>query len=366
MLINNLSQNNKNKNNLIFEFSPLEEENNEEEGHIDLWEYYKKLCYSQSPPICALNQIHNICNGTEYTLSLRHFKLGKQIQIILNVLQKVKTTSELDLRDNALDKTCANSLLDFIRNSDSLSNLNIADNPNLGSKALILILSEIGINRSLETLDISNTGCYGIGKAVSNLISSSYLLQDLNLSNCGLKNTAIDICPAIPNGQKLNSLNLSNNQLYFGNKKFTQSFSLNVSKSLTLQNINLSKNSLTSELVIQLFKNLSDSQVKNINLSQNLIENDACIAINTFILKSNKIKHLNLSENPLLNILLIKKKILNNIKIQEKTKEKSSKIAQPGFYLILNSLSKSTSMRDITVYGIVDNLKELEEKLNIL
>jgi len=369
MLSKTLTSSKGKSNAYLFDFLPLDEEVVDEETGVDLWEFYQKLCYSQEPPVPSLSLLRKICDGTEYALSLRHFKIGNHLSIVLKVLQRIKTTSELDLCDNSLDYSCVAPLLDFIHNSDSLSNLNISFNPGLGTKSIITILQEFGVNRSLETLDISNTGCFGIGKAVSQLISSCYLLQDLNISGCGLKQTAIDLAQSIPNGQKLSKLNLSQNQLHIPGKRFATLLGQNISKSQTLQVINLSHNMITSEMAQVFFRTIADSMIKTIDLSDNSIGDDAGRAIALYISKSQRIRHLNISENPILNVSINQvhlKALSEESSKQANAKKTAPKAPLPGVYIILNSAAKSQSLRDITMLGIVVDRKEWNDKLAVL
>lgn len=342
----------------LYDFAPIEAEIDEDS--MDPWDYYQKLCYSQVPPIPALTPMKRICDGTEYAANFRHFKVGTSLNIILNVLSKIKTTSELDLCDNNLDEKCAQPLLTFIQNSESLTSLNLSDNPKIRSKAMISIIDGIGTNRSLETFNISHTGCMLIGKAVATLIQNCDILQTLEIASCGLKQTGIDVAQAIPKSEKLQELDLSMNSLFVGAKRFAIQLGQNVAKSETLQVLNLSQNSLTSEQCVSLMRYLPDCHtLKTLNLSSNSIGDEAGRSIGNFLGKSMSIKHLDISANPLLNVTINLIHIANKMK-EEKDKpggnKKDKKPKEPvaGAYFVLNGCTKNChSLRDVKMIGLV-------------
>ncbi|EAY03993.1 Leucine Rich Repeat family protein [Trichomonas vaginalis G3] len=363
-----------------YDFAPIEPEIDED--MMDNWSYYQKLCYSQNPPVPVLSAMKPLCDGSEYSAKFKHYKIGKHIDIILQVLLRLKTISELDLCDNGLGDTCIDPLAELIKNSDNLSSLDLSNNTHIRSKAMSQILEGLSESKALESLNISNTGCMLLGKALATVVQNCYTLQNIYLSNCGLGNSVIDFAKAIPMGQKLRMLDLSANRLHTGGKKLALTLGQNIAKSSTISIVNLSKNALTSEQTISLLRPLSDSpHLKTLDLSGNSIGDEAGRAISNFIMKAAHLKHLDISGNPVLNVTINYSKLKSTQaddkdKNQGNKKDKKPKDPVPGAFLILNACGKSGSLKDITMIGLVtrmtdwknrvDAVQEQNQKLKVL
>ena len=370
MLIGNrptTSSGKKNEELLLYEFAPITTENDDQ---IELWDVYSNLCHSQNPPIPALSIMKPILSGTKFSAKLAHYKIGKHLPIILQMLSQVKNISILNLSDNILEPNCIPHLLEFLSSSDSLSTLNISDNPNLRTKGIKELLDGIGENRSLESIDISNTGCSLIGQSLSKVISNCAVLLRLDAINCDLRNTAIDIANVLPNSEKLKRLNLNNNQLHVGARKLATSLGIGVARCTTLRKLYLSGNAITDDMATVLLKGLSDSTVLTVlDLSKNMIGEASGRAISSFLSRINSLKSFDISNNPILNVTINKIRGSSPSEITDKEgnkKEKKTKDYTPGFYLILSALSKNTSIIAFNCFGLIAEEDELQNKLSQL
>lgn len=350
-----------------YDFAPIEPEIDEDS--MDNWTYYQNLCYSQNPPVPVLSAMKPLCDGSEYSAKFRHYKIGKHIDIILQVLLRLKTISELDLCDNGLGDTCIDSLVELIKNSDNLSSLDLSNNTHIRSKAMTKILEGLSESKALESLNISNTGCMLLGKVLAGMVQNCYTLQNLNLSNCGLANSVIDFAKTIPMGQKLRMLDLSANKLHAGGKKLAITLGQNIAKSSTIAILNLSKNAISSEQAISLLRPLADCpHLKTLDLSGNSIGDEAGRAISNFIVKAGHLKHLDISGNPILNVTINYSKLKaaqndDKDKNQQNKKDKKPKDPVPGLFTVLQACAKSGSLKDIKMIGLVTRMNDWKTRV---
>ena len=349
-----------------FDFYPVEPDN--DDSH-DMWSYYQKLCYSQVPPVPVITPMKALCDKDTYSANFKHYKIGKNIDLIVKVLMKLQGISELDLQDNNLNQTSVDSLVDYIAASQNLSTLNLSDNPKISTKGIVKILEKITTSPGIESLNISNTGCFSIGKQLAQVLTTCFILQKLSVSKCSLGTTALEFVKAIPSAQKLRNLDLSANGLYIGGKKFAVALGQSIGKSVSLKKIDLSRNSLTSEQTISLMRAISECPtLKSIDLHDNSIGDEAGRSISNFIVKSTSIKHIDISSNPILNVTinyinLKKKSMEEKDKPSSSKKDKKPKDPVPGALLILNGVAKSTSLIDIKMIGLVVKKEMWDQKL---
>lgn len=353
--------------NVAFDFNAQDDDVDEEQ--LSPWEQYTNLCYSQHPPIPALSLMKPILTGDEGSANFPHMQIGPHISIILQMLNKVKMINDLNLNDNALGSSCVEPLINFVLNSDQLSSLNLSDNPGIKAKAMKELMEGIRDSRSLENLNISNTGCnQTVGPAIAEFIDNCSLLLKLDASSCSLRQSAIDIAQSLSNSQKLKRLNLSDNELCIGGKKLMQQLGAGVSKGGTITRLFLSKNAITDEMAISLLKNLSESQtLKHLDLSYNSIGESAGKTIASLISKTTTLKHLDISMNPVLNVTINKEIGQKNLESDDgkpgAKKDKKSKAYTPSVYSMLVSLTKNSSMVDIKLIGLVVDHTEWQQKL---
>lgn len=339
-----------------------------DENDMEHWDYYQKLCYNHVPPIPTLSVMKKLCDGTEYSANLKHYKVGSSLPIILKVLTRLKTTADLDLADNNLDEHCAEPLIDFLTSSEVISTLNLSDNPRIRGRAIAKIADCLEDNRTLELVNISNTGCQLIGKSVAKIITNCLILQTLDVSNCGLRQTCSDIALAIPQAERLLELDLSHNQLYVGAKRLAVQLGQNIAKSSTLQVVDLSSNALTSEQCASLCRGMAScSSLKSVNLQDNNIDEEGGRAIANFISKSASLKYLNISHNPILNVVIniirLKRKLEEEKDKPGNKKDKKPKEPTPGVFFILNACAKSSSIQEVTMIGLVVDKAEYNKRV---
>ena len=347
-----------------FSFEPIDDE---EAETSDLWENYQKLCRSQNPPVTVISALKPVFLGNKYSAHLAHYKLGKELNLILKVLTQQRNISSLDLSDNSLDENCIPELINFMTETDMISILNLSDNPKIRTKGITTLLDGINDNRSLEVLNISNTGCANIGQSLAKFIATSQLLFRIDAVGCNMKQSSVDFANAIGSAEKLKRLNISRNMLHIGGKKFASLLGASCAKCTTLKKLYLSENAIDDDMCIALMKGLSDSNITVLDLSKNMIGENSGKAIAGFIAKSSTIKYLDISQNPVLNVTLNKRKGQQSLeeggeKDQNK-KDKKDKTYVPGLFSIFNNIPKNQSMMIFKILGVVCKEEELEEKL---
>ncbi|OHS98528.1 hypothetical protein TRFO_08789 [Tritrichomonas foetus] len=361
-------------NSVAFDFNNPDDDDKDDSG--TLWEYYTKLCYSQTPPIPALSLMRPILSGEEQDAIFPHQHISTHLSIVLKLLTKMKVINNLDLSDNSLRPDCAQPLIDFVREDDQLSSLNISDNPLIGPKAMITLLEGIKDSTSLESLTISNTGCTKhVGSSIAHVIDGCHILIKLDISSCDLKQSALEIAQTLPNNPKLKQLNMAKNGLYIGGRRFALQLGANVGKCENLKKLDLSSNAITSEQVTALMKGLANApKLSYLNLSKNCIDETGGRPIAIFLGKTTSIKYLDLSQNQLLNVTV--NKIRGQKKLEEDAKKPGGKdkkkpsVYTPGCYWIINYLAKNAGLPQkpikIRMIGIVVDAIEWEGKLDVL
>ena len=340
-----------------------------EEDQMTPWDFYQKLCYESIPPVPAITPMKAICNKDTFTANLRHYKVGKHIDIILKVLLKLEGISELDLTDNGLDDSCGEELLNYCTSTQSLSTLDLSLNPMIRTKAITKILEGLSTPQGIENLNISSTGCSTIGKQLSGLLNNCYILQTLMIANCNIGTSIIDLAKALPNATKLKRLDLSMNSLFSGGRRAALILGQNVAKCPSLKYINLSKNAFTTEQTQSFMRAIGESpSLKEINLSQNAIGDEAGRSISIFLGKSHTMKRLDISQNPILNVTInylhLKQKIEAEKDKPSLKKDKKPKEPIPGAYFVLNGVGKCQTLREVKMIGLVVKPSEWEAKIS--
>ena len=189
---------------LVYDFAAAEAEAEED---LTAWEQYQKTCYSQNPPVPALSLMKPILAGDEIAAVFPHQHIGIHLPIILDNLTKTKVVSELNLKDNSLAASCVESLIEFVKENESLSVLNISDNPLIGPQAMTEFLEGIQECQNLEQLNINHTGCNkNVGPAVAHVIAGCTSLLKLWIGQCGLRQSGVEIVQALAEHPKLKKL----------------------------------------------------------------------------------------------------------------------------------------------------------------
>ena len=359
---------------LAFDFNAADDDSKDDSGN--LWEYYKKVCYSQNPPIPALSLMKPILNGEETEAIFPHQQISTHLPIVLQLLTKMKVISILDLTDNSLRPECAKPLIEFVRDDEQLSSLNLANNPMIGPKAMIDLLEGIKESQSLESLTISNTGCTKhVGSSIAHVVDGCKLLIKLDISACDLKQSALEIAQTLPSSPKLKQLNMAKNGLYIGGRRFALQLGANVGKCENLKRLDLSSNAITSEQVAALMRGLANAPKLNyLDLSKNCIDETGGRPIAIFLGKTSTLKFLDISQNQLLNVTI--NKIRGQQKLEEEQKKpggrdkKKSSVYTPGCYWIINYLVKNAGLPQkpikIRMIGLVVEEYEWQQKLEVL
>lgn len=354
---------------LVYDFAGAEAEADED---LTLWEQYQKTCYSQNPPIPALSLMKPILSGDEIAAIFPHQHIGIHLPIILDMLLKTKVVNELNLRDNSLGPNCVNSLIEFVRDGESLSVLNISDNPLIGPKAMTELLDGIQECQNLEQLNINHTGCNkNVGPSIARMLAGCNSLLKLWIGQCGLRQSGIEIVQALGAHPKIKKLVMHRNELYMGGRRFAVMLGSNAAKCSTLHKINLASNAITTEMTIAMLRGLVQApELRKLNLSRNNIGEPAGRAIGIFVSKAPALRKLYLDQNPLLNVTINKiegqRKLEEDAKKPGASRKKAPKVYTPGCYTILTGISKSQTMRTCRMIGLVVDPDEWEARMAVV
>jgi Ran GTPase-activating protein (RanGAP) involved in mRNA processing and transport len=354
---------------MAYDFTQLDDED-EEYDRGGLWESYQNMCFAQHPPIPALSLMRPILNGEETNgANFEHQEVGSHLPIVLRALNRVKI-NDLILTDNSLDASCIAPLIDFLNNSDTLSTLNLNDNPAIRSRGIVDLLAGIMDVRSLESLSISNTGCGPmIGPALSEFMNSCESLNKLDISNCGLKHAGADVAAALPSCAKLEILDMSQNELCIGGRRLAQLLGSSVARSASIRRLLLARNAIGDGMAPALLNDLRDaSLLKFLDLSHNEIGDPSARAIGNLISAAPKLKVIDISFNPILNVTHNQKVGQAALDAEDgnkgggNKKDKKPKAFVPAFYGVLNPAAKARKLT-LKLIGLVVPPEEWQNRM---
>jgi Ran GTPase-activating protein (RanGAP) involved in mRNA processing and transport len=349
---------------MAYDFSQLDDEDDDFD-HGGLWESYQNMCFTQHPPIPALSLMRPILNGEETNgANFAHQEIGSHLPVILRALTRVKI-NDLILTDNSLDSGCIVPLIDFLNNSDTLSTLNLNDNPAIRARGIVDLLTGIKDIRSLESLSIANTGCGPmIGPALADFMTSCESLSKLDISNCGLKHAGADVAAAVPACLKLEILDLSHNELCTGGRRFAQLLGASVAKSMSMRRLFLARNAIGDDMAPALINALREAPLlKFLDLSHNEIGDPSGRAIANLISAAPKLKVIDISFNPILNVAYNQRVGQAALEADEgNKKDKKPKAFVPAFYGVLGAAAKARKLT-LKLIGLVVAPEEWAKKM---
>jgi hypothetical protein len=153
-----------------------------------------------------------------------------------------------------------------------------------------------------------------------------------NISNCLQRQSAIEIAFALPSSASVR------NEFFYGQRRLAAQFGTNASKSQSHTKIDPSQNALTSDMAVALIRVVGDApRLHGLDVRRNSIDESAGHAFATFITKSSTIRMLDLSHDPILNV--VSNKELGQRKFDEETqkpggnpKDRKSKNHTPACY----------------------------------
>jgi Ran GTPase-activating protein (RanGAP) involved in mRNA processing and transport len=301
---------------------------------------------------------------------LAHLGISCGLPLILKMLARVRTVTDLDLTDNCLTENSVQYLVPFVKDPElSILLFHLDDNP-IGGSGMRDLIDALQESRTLEDFSISNTGCTPlVGRAIADMISGCTGLQKLNISNCRLRQSAIEIAAALPSSFTIERIDMARNELFYGQRRFALQFGLNAAKCATLTRIDLSQNAITSDMAVALLRGLADApKLHRLDLSRNSIDEPAGRGIANFVTRSNSIRTLNISYNPILNVILNKQNGQRKLEDDTKApggsgKDSKPKAYVPGAYIIAAALPKVINLKVIKMEGLVVDALEWQQKI---
>ena len=203
---------------------------------------------------------------------------------LATVLLQNTELQELDISGNNLQTTNAIKLFKTIKQITTFTKLNIAHN-NITDEAMEYIATVLSNCNELAELNISHN-CLHNMSTLDCLICSS--LTKIDLSNNNIDNQAVkELSVFLSHCTKVEELNLANNNLQTGG-------------------------------AIQVFKNMTCTSLKRINISGNHLTLNAANGIAFSLSKGNRLQEIDLSSNTLQGLGV--KKILASVNISKLTK----------------------------------------------
>jgi hypothetical protein len=84
----------------------------------------------------ALTCLEPVLRGDQSAALFAHYQIGSDARIIFEYLGKAKAVSECDVSSNSLQGSSMRALAKFVHGSSQFTQLNLSNNPMVGSKAL--------------------------------------------------------------------------------------------------------------------------------------------------------------------------------------------------------------------------------------
>ena len=296
-----------------------------------------------------------ISNVISLNTSLRVFNIEgnnfkSSVEEILKSLSRIKSLQKLNLNNNQIPANCSEALASVVLHNKGLEELHVRDN-DLGegtlevAKALqditslkILVLEGDGIpkesfsqlalalksNRHLEKLwllnnnlqlsaidilrslsDISELNSLNIsdnqiteeaGEALAFVVSHNKTLEELYLSGNNLGEGLLSVMKALQHIKSLKKLSLSNNNI---SKGVSDELALAIKVNKYLEEIELFASNLKSSAILVLRSLTTISTLKNLNINNNHITEEAAEALASVILNNTGLEEIDISNNNL-------------------------------------------------------------------
>ena len=234
-------------------------------------------------------------NSNLEQLYLANNNLRTSSILILQAMKENCKLKTLNLNDNNMTGEAAEDLASVIKNNSNLERLHLANN-NL-RKSSILILQALKENSNLQLLDLN--GNKVTGEAAENLasvIKNNSNLEQLGLANNDLRTSSILILQAMKENSKLKALNLNGNNM---TGEAAEDLASVIKNNSNLEQLGLANNDLktSSVLVLQALKEIS--KLKDLNLNDNNITDQAAEDLASVIKNNSNLEQLYLANNDL-------------------------------------------------------------------
>ena len=231
--------------------------------------------------------------------------LGSSTVMIVNALKQVTALKELDLNNNQnRNEKLASALTSIISVNKSLETLLLSDN-NLNDDGIINIAQSLCKHTKLKIIHIQNNNLTEKGaEALASIISSNTGLEELYLGNNTIQLGVITISTALKSISSLKVLYINNNNIP---EEAADELSAAIRANKSLEKLWLSRNHLGSStvMIVNALKQVTTLKVLNLNGNQNRSE-ELAPALASIISHNNSMESLLLNGNNLNNDGVIK------------------------------------------------------------
>jgi len=254
----------------------------------------KSLTISISPSLISLSITENsigdaTCMALSAMFSSPHSKLqslnlasnsldkGKGWESMMNEIGKNRELTDLDVSDNPLSDLAIISMADAFQVDCFLLHLKLED-IQATSASIKLLLDALTKHSRIQTLSLANNPLSAdAGKSLAELIQKNSLIK-LNLHSCslGVLGTFEIICESFFKNASLKELILSNNQLHNDGISFFTTSLLKCHDSLRFESLNFSENKISftaCKSLIEAAKAKLGSSLQKLILSGNVSSN---------------------------------------------------------------------------------------------
>ena len=195
----------------------------------------------------------NISDNT--FLSFDNSSLKKGIDLILKSICKSQTLTELDISGFTFDEDTIENVIQLLNNQEPirLKKLTMSNSQFLGRSAQKLFFTLERVNKTLETLDISNfrvktySHRYDYDNEIYNglvsLVRVNNTLTTLNISNININSKMESLLISLKMNKTLTSLDISNNSFF--DSKDVKALEELLKSNTTLKSVDIRKNNLS-------------------------------------------------------------------------------------------------------------------------
>ena len=221
--------------------------------------------------------------------------LGESTLKVVKALQSIVSLKILVLENNRIPKESFSQLASALESSKGLEELWLSNN-NLQSSAVVILQSLITIS-TIKSLNMNdNQITEEAGEALTSVILHNTGLEELHLSGNNLGKGLLNVMKATQHITSLRKLSLGNNNISIEVSNELAS-AIKVNKHLEV--VELFSSNLKSSAITILQSLSTISTLKNLNINNNRITEEAGEALASVILRNTGLKELHLSDNDL-------------------------------------------------------------------
>ena len=280
-------------------------------------------------------------------LHLNGNNLGEGMLIVAKALEHISSLRSLAMGNNYISKEVADKLALAISANENLEEIRLYDNK-LSSSATV-ILQSLGTISTLKNLNINNSQITEeASEALASVVMHNAGLKDLHLNGNNLGEGMLIVAKALEHISSLRSLAMGNNYI---SKEVADKLALAISANENLEEIRLYDNKLSSSATVILQSLGTISTLKNLNINNSQITEEASEALTSVVMHNAGLKDLHLSGNNLGEGMLIVAKALEHTSSLRSLDMGNNYISKEVADKLALAISANENLEEIRLYN---------------